>query len=78
MHFDATGGGLGADLEARVVEDVEHRPVVCKRRGLKAGEAVGGAVGRQALEEQRREALAVEALIDGERDFGDQLRDSGV
>ena len=66
------------DVESRIPEDVDHRPVLGHRRRLKALEAVGRREGRQLLQQQRRDASAVQVIVDGKRGLGDEVGDPEI
>ena len=70
LDVDAAVVRLRSDLEARLVEDVEHRRVLGQDRRLEAVDAVRSGHRGQPLEENRPQPLALNAIVDRERHFG--------
>jgi hypothetical protein len=69
-HLDRAALELAHDLEADVLEDVEHRAVLGQDLGQERLDPDGTCPGGQLLEEARAEPPAVQLVGDDERDLG--------
>ncbi len=62
LQLEAPGVGLGADQEAGLAEDLQHRRVLGEGGRPEARDAAGNGQHRQALEQRRAEPVPLEAV----------------
>ena len=69
-HLDLASAELSRDVETRVAEDAEHGPVLGQNLRDELLDADLRCERREALEEPRADAPALEVVLDRERDLG--------